>query len=872
MSLFSIYSKSRTISGVSTHVIKLDHKFSKFNPKAVPAINIEELNSGIYALRHLTSALQSLNASPSSFLNANNTIFPTTELKKEILNATSSLPARSTQSLGTTVEAIQENTALATVLLINKGLTQLIDKVTEINLATLGSITTAQIVIKPLLGLTSLSNTQKKTVMASAVVPSPEELVIHVKKEKAEEIKKEQDKLREALEAAGTSQDEIDKLLATYANSFANDFIKNYIEKPLLAYRAEIGVPIKAMNQALLSIAAAVPDLTPDNANIVNGMITLRAIFEGLQTAMDTVPALGGDAEIIQIIQALTPYLSKTTFSEAELKTIYTATALPNKSTFDRYLTSQQVARYREKITSIYQKTISNLNSVRQTIQNNKKIIEEQLSMFQQAQACFTSWVDQAFKLKTAISGKFSSYALTASMEMFAALLCLSFMYEKLATPEKTIFDNFVEQFLKLRVISDGDFVYGWIAKMNAYQELAEYSLSTAVTNTTLLSDRVKARGIALAKDRRFFTDVGSKMQHLTQETSFPSYYMKQGNVYLPDLDHFMDVNLVKGTIESKFEEKSRNILSQFNAVAGAHVLTLQTQIAALDTQHTNLNPGSASFTEQRKTAVESWLKAESLGSSLIYMILNSQLPKQAEFLTPLIEEINFNNIAANALNDLLKITNEFAVTSVYYNFSSYLVQSKEGEDLFAGDYYEALLGLAREREYIARDTERCKRAAELINTLLEKIKHLPGVTTAQKQAMLNATSFYQYSLTITFNQLTVLDSLFVKLKMTPLTKDKKYDKQKFKITAFTDWIPSLAALEGFISNGFPNITPTGGLGPLFTQVQSDQQNYTTQSQTQQLTLQNQMTNIQQEWTLVSTSMQVLNQILSRLAGDIYSN
>ncbi|EPP36925.1 effector from type III secretion system family protein, partial [Chlamydia psittaci 84-8471/1] len=58
----------------------------------------------------------------------------------------------------------------------------------------------------------------------------------------------------------------------------------------------------------------------------------------------------------------------------------------------------------------------------------------------------------------------------------------------------------------------------------------------------------------------------------------------------------------------------------------------------------------------------------------------------------------------------------------------------------------------------------------------------------------------------------------------------------------------------------------------LFTQIQSDQQNYTTQGQTQQLNLQNQMTNVQQEWTLVSTSMQVLNQILSKLVGEIYPN
>ncbi|CRH70850.1 Protein of uncharacterised function%2C DUF582 [Chlamydia trachomatis] len=120
--------------------------------------------------------------------------------------------------------------------------------------------------------------------------------------------------------------------------------------------------------------------------------------------------------------------------------------------------------------------------------------------------------------------------------------------------------------------------------------------------------------------------------------------------------------------------------------------------------------------------------------------------------------------------------------------------------------------------------------------------------------------------------QLAVLDSLLRSLNYEVEKKDNNYDKDKYKITGPTDWISTLASLEGYAVNGFDNASLSGGLGPMHTLVQTDQHDYLTQSQTQQLNLQNQMTNIQQEWTLVSTSMQVLNGILSHLAAEIYSN
>ncbi|EPP36720.1 effector from type III secretion system family protein, partial [Chlamydia psittaci 84-8471/1] len=58
------------------------------------------------------------------------------------------------------------------------------------------------------------------------------------------------------------------------------------------------------------------------------------------------------------------------------------------------------------------------------------------------------------------------------------------------------------------------------------------------------------------------------------------------------------------------------------------------------------------------------------------------------------------------------------------------------------------------------------------MNGLLDKIKKLPGISSSQQSEMLDATSNYMYSLSITFNQLNVLNALLSNLHITP-QKDK---------------------------------------------------------------------------------------------------
>ncbi|QDE37223.1 effector from type III secretion system family protein [Chlamydia psittaci] len=865
MSSFYIQNRPKTVSGDGLFNIKLDHKFSNFNPKAQPAIDIETLNSGLYALKRLASIIEAGNIHASMLLNPNNTIFPSPPIAPK---PHSVKLIGSAQSTAEAIAGIQGTTAVTLVPLILDGLQTFIESTSEVNLAQISSIILSIALITPLKDKPSLSLDEQKKVFSNCYQPQKKDILNQIKKEQATEIQKGKDALSEKLTSAGATEEEIQKALKEYEDKFTSDFFDAHVEKQYMTYRSTIGGATSKMMNDIKALAVSVPKPNKDNVNSVNGMVMLHAIFNGLTDAVNKEPALGGEEEVIKTQLTLSGYLSKESLTEEELQVIYTASQLPSKTTLDAYLKPRDAAIYREGITAAYQSAVQNLTSVRSDIENEKQTLENQLATFQQAVSCFTSWVNGS---KTITEAKeYTSEIITAAMEASAGLNSLSQMQANLQESEKTIFTNYVPKYLDLTIGNETK-VTQFIAKIDSFQEISEYTLNNAVTSDVTVKTVLKQKAEAI-KNNPFYSTVSQQITTIANN-ALTNYIQDNGGYQIPKFNEFVQTELKSVTSSSNgFSEQAATVLHGFKTAADSHITQLQQQIAALEKKYTDLNPANASFTDERKIAVESWLNSESLGSAFIYLILNSQLPKQSAFLNPLIEEINFNNLAANAINDLLKITNHFSTTSVYYNLSSYLIQSKEGENLFCGDYFETCLALSREKEYIARDTDRCRRAQAFVNALLEKIKQLEGISSSQQSEMLDATSNYMYSLSITFNQLNVLNALLSNLKITPEKNGEDYKKTVFKIEGPKDWIPTLASLEGFISNGFPHSTPTGGLGPLFTQIQSDQQNYTTQGQTQQLNLQNQMTNVQQEWTLVSTSMQVLNQILSKLVGEIYPN
>ena len=560
-----------------------------------------------------------------------------------------------------------------------------------------------------------------------------------------------------------------------------------------------------------------------------------------------------------------------------DINAIYTQAALPSPEVMDYYLTSQDAGICKGEVVKAFQQATQNLAAVRADIEANIEELEVKKTSFQQAQASLESMLEGVKRLND--NKKFTSVRLSSVMECYAGLLALSQMSGVLETEGITLITRYVNEFLQLNNGNTAQTLAHVISYVAAYCEVAESTMANTILDAqkNTVVQKVQAKFQEL-RQRKFCNTLTAPSEQELQN----NYIEGRNGVCQANFTKFVDSVITSGLDLSSAAAQAQTMLTEFQGKAAEYLNTFQAEINTLKQAYEDLDPTKASFNTStgsqaslREKAVNSWVESTSLGSAFIHLILNTQIPKQENFLNPLIQEVNFNNVAANAVNDLLSITNNFSTSSVYYNLSSYLVESREGKNYFCGDFFEFLSALAKEREYIARDINSCYRAQAFGKTLLAKVEALATgnkVTAAQANSMRTQTNLYLSFIQIIVEQLAVLDSLLRSFYYNPLQKDGKYDTNKYEIRGPTDWISTLASLEGYAANGFDKASPSGGLGPMHTLVQTDQHDYLTQSQTQQLNLQNQMTNIQQEWTLVSTSMQVLNGILSHLAAEIYTN
>ncbi|WP_080129693.1 CT620/CT621 family type III secretion system effector [Chlamydia suis] len=876
MSSYYLNFRPTTVSGEGLFKIKLSNPCSNFENRAKPAINIEELNSGLYVLRRLAVALEASYLGVASVINPNNRIFPGGECGiRRVWEG--SAPASGTIS-GNTVADIKHSTAKVLVTTITDSLNALIEEVSELPMTQVAGISAALVLMASYQQKPTLNETEQAGVFASAYIPSDEAIKVVIKKEKEQAIQEGKDRVTAQLAAQGASDQVIADSLNDYEEYYVSEYFNTHVKQALLKHRANIGEDIRIMLELCLALGPNVPaSLTKDNVKEANAKWVLKAWMDAFNRAMETELALGGDKAIIEAVLKMIPYATQTNLSDTDINAIYTQAALPSPEVMDYYLTSQDAGICKGEVVKAFQQATQNLEAVRADIEANIEELEVKKTSFQQAQASLESMLEGVKRLND--NKAFTSVRLTSVMECYAGLLALSQMSGVLEAEGINLITGYVDKFLKLNNGNTQQTLAHVISYVAAYCEVAESTMANTIlqANESTVVQKVKDKFQEL-RQRKFCETLTAPSDLELQN----NYIEERKGVCQAYFNKFVDDVITKNLDLSSAATQAQAMLTEFQTKATEYLNSFQTEIDNLKQAYEDLDPTKASFNASiggqaslREKAVNSWIESTSLGSAFIHLILNTQIPKQENFLNPLIQEVNFNNVAANAVNDLLSITNNFSTSSVYYNLSSYLVESKEGQKYFCGDFFEFLSSLAKEREYIARDINSCYRAQEFGKTLLAKVEALAAgnkVTAAQANSMRTQTNLYLAFIQIIVEQLAVLDSLLRSFYYNPLQKDGKYDENKYEITGPTDWISTLASLEGYAANGFDNASPSGGLGPMHTLVQTNQHDYLTQSQTQQLNLQNQMTNIQQEWTLVSTSMQVLNGILSHLAAEIYTN
>lgn len=253
--------------------------------------------------------------------------------------------------------------------------------------------------------------------------------------------------------------------------------------------------------------------------------------------------------------------------------------------------------------------------------------------------------------------------------------------------------------------------------------------------------------------------------------------------------------------------------------------------------------------------------------------ILGHYMPGQEAYLEQLALFLSMDNMGAEFGNTLLNDMLNFGQAADNYDFSNGLHSSGTG---FSGSYSQAKQQFANEKSQCSNDINHAKQARNDINSELAKIKaelnnpNLSPSLRAQYTKMQSSLESMLSDVNVAISQLQQLQSVLNTITISKPTPPQTPSKD-FNVTSTDkDWQSHLSSAENIVINGDPKSKPPGGLPSLASQATNFQQKYSDQGQNMQMMLQMRMTEIQQEWTLVSSALTTLNQIYMSLAQSIY--
>ncbi|MCC5832233.1 MAG: hypothetical protein JJU12_04230 [Chlamydiales bacterium] len=251
--------------------------------------------------------------------------------------------------------------------------------------------------------------------------------------------------------------------------------------------------------------------------------------------------------------------------------------------------------------------------------------------------------------------------------------------------------------------------------------------------------------------------------------------------------------------------------------------------------------------------------------------ILNHYMPGQEKYLMELAELLMFDNMGAEIGNALLNITSDFGSAGINYGFGNFLAGQKgkdEGNGVteYSGSASQAKANLSKETQAAYRDRAELSQAINKIDSEIKRIENDKNLTSTQKKKLISKLKNIRANLKVAHEQVDKLYKLLKTIHISPTKDGKGYYIEGRGL----DWHKELTDDEDAVVNGDPKSDPKGGLVPISSEINGFQQNYADQGQNQQMMLQMRMTEIQQEWTVVSTALQILNQVYMSLAQGIY--
>ncbi|WP_194843804.1 CT620/CT621 family type III secretion system effector [Candidatus Clavichlamydia salmonicola] len=310
------------------------------------------------------------------------------------------------------------------------------------------------------------------------------------------------------------------------------------------------------------------------------------------------------------------------------------------------------------------------------------------------------------------------------------------------------------------------------------------------------------------------------------------------------------------------------NITSTFadwkKATGDVLLATSKKNITSLTTTSTSLATKASNLNDIINSIETIFLNNSSIGNSFNSMILNNYVPAEAALFHPLTQSLITNNFGSNFINGLLSNISGFGSSSAYYQFHSTLIQSLTSND-FSGSSSESCNTLTTEISHVHANLFQVNQTQKYLEKQKLAISSNSFLSNTDKATFSSLINLQQNHLSVIRQQLLDLSSLLILLKPTPIASSDGSVSNTFTVTGPSNWSNLLTQLETQVINGNASVTISGGLGSFSTDAVSQQQTYSSHQQIQLVALQNRMTTMQQQWSIVSSSLQTLEQLYATL-------
>lgn len=282
-------------------------------------------------------------------------------------------------------------------------------------------------------------------------------------------------------------------------------------------------------------------------------------------------------------------------------------------------------------------------------------------------------------------------------------------------------------------------------------------------------------------------------------------------------------------------------------------------------------------ITQLRKDLLSYQLLAQSyeirslpLPSAVAAVLIDRYMPKEIDYLTQMKADLYYSNLGSSVGNAMIDAISQFVNGATYFNFASFAGQqpmTAMATDTFPGSMETAKAKLALEKQQSKLYLEYANKALEEVKTQLARVQNDTVITNEQRLRITDALQGYADNLNAISGSLVLLQIYLNPLSVGVRDGTQPGDNGKDPAGTFhvfggqDQWQARLETLEDALVSGLPSNIISGGLFPVQASVQADQQAFADMGQSYQLEMQMHMTAMQQEWTVVATSLQILNQI-----------